>query len=88
MREADKDNPYPAMSERFRLHNEVQLLHYQMKLITEKCIELEEERDEARREICNMAAGKQGKSSNFSPDAIEFAESRGWKCFENIKEKK
>lgn len=42
---------------------------------------MREERDEARREICNIVAGKQGKRDNFSPDAIEHATLREWDCF-------
>lgn len=42
---------------------------------------LRAERDEARREICNIVAGKQGKRDNFSPDAIEHATLREWDCF-------
>lgn len=42
---------------------------------------LREERDEARREICNIVAGKQGKQDNFSPDAVEHATLREWDCF-------
>jgi len=39
------------------------------------------ERDEARREVCMLASGKGGRSSSVSPDAIEYAQSRGWDCF-------
>jgi len=42
---------------------------------------LREERDEARREVCNIVAGKQGKRDNYSPDALEHARMRGWDCF-------
>ena len=42
---------------------------------------IREERDEARREICNIVSGKQGKRDNFSPDAIEHATLREWDCF-------
>ena len=39
------------------------------------------ERDEARREICMIKGGKGGRSSHISPDAIDYAKSRGWDCF-------
>ena len=42
---------------------------------------LRKERDEARREICMIMGGKGGRSSHISPDAIDYAKSRGWDCF-------
>lgn len=42
---------------------------------------LQRERDEARREICMIMGGKGGRSSHISPDAIDYAKSRGWDCF-------
>ena len=39
------------------------------------------ERDEARREICMIMGGKGGRSSYISPDAVDYANSRGWDCF-------
>lgn len=44
---------------------------------------LEQERDEARQELCMILAGKGGRSSSISPDAIEVSKSRGWNCFTN-----
>lgn len=43
---------------------------------------LRNELNSARREICNIVAGKQGKSGDYSPDAVEHANLRGWNCFE------
>lgn len=40
------------------------------------------ERDEARQEVCRILAGKEGKFSNVSPDALEVAKQRNWDCFE------
>jgi len=42
---------------------------------------IRQERDEARREVCMILAGKSGKSSYTSPDAIRISEERGWDCF-------
>ena len=39
------------------------------------------ERDEARREVCLILAGKCGKSAFVSADAITEAQRRGWDCF-------
>ena len=74
-------NPYSPMSERFRLTELLENARYQNNLLAQKCRELEKERDEARREICNIVAGKQGKKDNHSPDAIEHAKLREWDCF-------
>lgn len=46
-----------------------------------KCEQLQNERDEARREVCMIVAGKGGKSAYISPDAVEHAENQGWDCF-------
>jgi len=43
---------------------------------------LRAERDEARREVCMIMGGKGGRSSYISPDAVDYANSRGWDCFE------
>lgn len=40
------------------------------------------ERDEARREVCRIQAGKEGKFSYVSPNALEVAKQRNWDCFE------
>lgn len=40
------------------------------------------ERNQAQREVCAILAGKEGKSSNVSPNALEIAKQRGWNCFE------
>lgn len=42
------------------------------------------ERDEARREVCLIIAGKCGKSSFVSADAIAEAQRRGWPCFPEV----
>lgn len=44
-------SPFPAMSERFRLTEELENARYQNNLLVQKCRELEKERDEARREV-------------------------------------
>jgi hypothetical protein len=65
-------NRYPAMSERFRLSGELENARYQNNLLTEKCRELEKERDEARREILE----------SLHPDLREsYAAAREWDCF-------
>jgi len=47
----------------------------------EACYEATRERDEARRELCMVVAGKCGKSAFVSSDAVEEAKRRGWDCF-------
>lgn len=42
---------------------------------------LKHQLDAARREISMLSSGKGGRSSSVSPDAIEYARSRGWYCF-------
>ena len=46
-----------------------------------KCEQLQSERDEVRREVCMIVAGKGGKSAYISPDAVEHSENQGWDCF-------
>jgi hypothetical protein len=41
-----------------------------------------QERDSARKELCKLLAGKEGKSSNITPNMIEIAQQRGWKLFD------
>lgn len=41
------------------------------------------QRDQARREVCMILAGKTTKSSYASPDAIAIAEQRRWDCFKD-----
>lgn len=43
------------------------------------------QRDAARKEICAILSGKQGKSSYESPDAVEQSKILGWDCFEERK---
>lgn len=68
--------PYPAMSERFRLTEELENAKYQNNLLVQKCRELEKERDEARREVCCF----HHLTGFLSGD---YAISRGWDCYKN-----
>lgn len=40
------------------------------------------ELNKVRRELSAIMAGKGGKSSFASPDAIEYAKSKGWDCWD------
>ena len=64
-------SPFPAMSERFRLSEELANAKYQNNLLVQKCRELEKERDEARREVCGYSYD----------DPRGVARDRGWDCF-------
>ena len=64
-------SPFPAMSERFRLTEELENARYQNNLLTQKCRELEKERDELRREICGYSYD----------DPRGVARDRGWDCY-------
>ena len=69
---------FRAYSERFRQFSVAEEVY----LDTLEYIKLvRKERDEARREICMIMGGKGGRSSHISPDAIDYAKSRGWDCF-------
>ena len=68
--------PYPAMSERYRLTEELENAKYQNNLLVQKCRELEKERDEARREVCGFH-----NLTGFL--AGDYAISRGWDCFKD-----
>ena len=50
-------------------------------VLFKEILELRKRLDEARREICMVMGGKGGRSSHISPDAIDYAKSRGWDCF-------
>ena len=50
-------------------------------VLFKEILELRKRLDEARREICMIMGGKGGRSSHVSPDAIDYAKSRGWDCF-------
>jgi hypothetical protein len=50
-------NPYPAMSERFRLTEELKNERYQNKLLTEKCRQLEEEGFQLAANQCHAGYG-------------------------------
>jgi hypothetical protein len=67
---------YSAMSERFRLTEELENARYQNNLLTQKCRELEKERDEARRRYC-FAMAEHGEES----EAQQNAKDEGWDCF-------
>ena len=71
-------SPFPAMSERYRLTEELENAKYQNNLLVQKCRELEKERDEARREVCSM--NETGLRMNES-DKKREAKRRGWDCF-------
>jgi len=68
--------PYSAMSERFRLTEELENARYENNLLAQKCRELEKERDEARREVCGFH-----HLTGFL--AGDYAISRGWDCYKN-----
>ena len=75
-------NRYPAMSERFRLTEELENARYQNNLLTEKCRQLEVERDEARQEVCIQACDTLGAVISGSPSTPQdYAKRRGWDCF-------
>ncbi len=61
--------------------NEIERLRDELVSVTYR---LSMERDESRREICMMMGGKGGRSSCISPDAVDYAKSRGWDCFKEI----
>ena len=50
-------------------------------VLFKEVLELRKQRDEVRRELCMVMGGKGGRSSHISPDAIDYAKSRGWDCF-------
>jgi single-stranded DNA-specific DHH superfamily exonuclease len=50
--------PYPDMSERLRLWEELENAKYQNNLLAQRCRELEQERDEARREVADAYSKK------------------------------
>ena len=50
-------------------------------VLFKEVLDLRKRLDEARREICMVMGGKGGRSSHISPDAIDYAKSRGWDCF-------
>jgi len=64
-------SPFPAMSERYRLTEELENAKYQNNLLVQKCRELEKERDEARWEVCGFH-----HLTGFL--AGDYAISRGW----------
>ena len=68
-------SPFPAMSERFRLSEELANAKYQNNLLAQKCRELEKERDDARRLVCEKIAYC-CDSSGRNPR--EIAEEMGW----------
>jgi hypothetical protein len=68
-------NPHTAMSERFRLWEELENAKYQNNLLAQRCRELERERDEARRLYCVMLDQTDGL------ECQEWAERKGWDCF-------
>ena len=58
---------------------------------------LQEERDQARREACTLAAYKNAKRTSWlfpmltdgrPPTASELADSAGWDCFKTVKSEK
>jgi hypothetical protein len=74
--------PYSAMSERFRLTEELENARYENNLLAQKCRELERERDEARQEICIQKCDSLGALIGGSPKTPQdYAKKRGWDCF-------
>jgi hypothetical protein len=67
---------YFSMSDRFRLTELLKNINYQNNLLAQKCRELEEERDEARRRYC-FAMAEHGEES----EAKQNAKDEGWDCF-------
>jgi len=65
--------PYSAMSERFRLTEELENAKYQNNLLVQKCRELEKERDEARRMYL--------ASTCSDDEIIPEMKRHGWNCF-------
>lgn len=47
--------------------------------------ETQRERDEARREICLLRASTTNATQTISAEMDEYARSRGWECFEDVK---
>jgi hypothetical protein len=75
-------NPHTAMSERFRLWEELENAKYQNNLLAQRCRELEQERDEARQEICIQKCDSLGALIGGSPETPQdYAKERGWDCF-------
>jgi hypothetical protein len=46
-------------------------------------VKLSEELRSVQRELCMVMGGRGGRSSSESPDAVEYAKSRGWECHTN-----
>lgn len=88
-------NRYPAMSERYRLTEELENARYENNLLAQKCREMEKERDEARRELCAARRElcrdeaiirlQRHRVHRDSEDVVgmakEIAVERGWDCF-------
>ena len=75
-------SPFPAMSERFRLSEELENARYENNLLVQKCRELEKERDEARRMWCEAApVGNSLSVDDMDRRARAEAKRRGWDCF-------
>jgi hypothetical protein len=81
-------NPHTAMSERFRLWEELENAKYQNNLLAQRCRELEQERDEARRRACRDEALirlERGRVHRDSEEVVRMAKEisveRGWDCF-------
>lgn len=76
---------YQPLDYRLRCHTKrTDLPSYVLRDIGEAYAEigrLRSDLEEARREICMIVGGKGGRSSHISPDAINYAKSRGWDCF-------
>ncbi len=68
-------NPYPPMSDRFRLTELLENARYQNNLLAQKCRELEKERDDARRLLCEKIAYCCDSSGRIPR---EIAEEMGW----------
>jgi hypothetical protein len=79
-----------SISERFRLSEELENARYQNNLLAQECRNLEFERDEARRLVCELYiqhGGVYRKVGNHSAVACstveEIAELRDWDCYKD-----
>jgi hypothetical protein len=73
--------PYSAMSERFRLTEELENARYENNLLAQKCRELEQERDEARRLYCEEWAFTIELERGEAGDPRDLANEKKWDCY-------
>ena len=78
---------YFSMSDRFRLTELLKNANYQNNLLAQKCRELEEERNEARRLFCEDRFNNGNHYRSVDGDLVicaspkEIADDLGWDCF-------